>query len=269
MFAKNKLVARHLLRNFAPALLSHYIQRKWELDPECALLPALCSSHQVSFDVGANWGQYTGALRRYSSQVIACEPNPELATFLRRAFPTTVQVEQVALSNRQGHESFIIEEDWGRSSLNTPPTGNGQRSVPVLLNTLDAIATKPVGFVKIDVEGHEEEVIDGAQRVLSEDHPALLVEIEERHRPGALTRIPAKLGQNGYRGFFLQDRVLHTIGTFKTTDHQNPANYRLSSQSRRHDNRGLYINNFVFIHLASLPDKARQLQELGYTLVYS
>ena len=51
---------------------------------------------------------------------------------------------------------------------------------------LISIATSPVGFIKVDVEGHEEEVIDGGFRVIARDHPVLLIEIEERHRHGAL-----------------------------------------------------------------------------------
>jgi FkbM family methyltransferase len=43
-----------------------------------------------------------------------------------------------------------------------------------------------VGFLKIDVEGHEEAVLAGASRTLKQSMPAVLVEVEERHHTGAV-----------------------------------------------------------------------------------
>ena len=136
-------------------------------------------------------------LPAYSASVIACEPVPELATFLRRSALPRVRVEQAALSTKRGTTSFVVDHNWGTSSL-MAGAGRGQKTITVRLETLDSIATEPVGFVKIDVEGFEEEVIEGAQQVITRDHPALVLEIEERHRPGALGRISDALGSQGY-----------------------------------------------------------------------
>jgi FkbM family methyltransferase len=46
---------------------------------------------------------------------------------------------------------------------------------------LDDVVTEPVGFIKIDVEGHEIAVFEGAQRMLNEHKPILLIESERRH----------------------------------------------------------------------------------------
>jgi FkbM family methyltransferase len=259
---------RNVLRTVAPGLLSSYIRKKWTLEPEVSLLPALCDHNRVSFDVGANWGQYAGALRPISAGVVACEPIPQLARFLRRSYPDGVRVEQLALSDKKGQAEFTVERDWGRSSLNGPEDRNGLRRLPVRLETLDSIAASPVGFIKIDVEGHEEEVMLGAMQVLGRDRPVLLIEIEERHRPGALGRILAKLSTQGYSAFFLHDGCVRDIARFQLTEHQNPANIpHEAHMTGSVDPRGCYINNFLFIHGSCLSEKERRLAGLGYSVV--
>jgi FkbM family methyltransferase len=257
---------RNVLRTVAPAFLSSYIRKNWRLEPEVSLLPALCDRSRVSFDVGANWGQYAGALRPVSAGVVACEPIPQLARFLRRSYPDGVRVEQVALSDKKGQAEFTVQKDWGRSSLNGSGNRNGMRRLPVRLETLDSIAVSPVGFIKIDVEGHEEEVLLGAERVIVRDLPVLLVEIEERHRPGALARILARLSTRGYAAFFLHDGCVRDIAGFQLTEHQDPAN--LPHQPNAHARNGCYINNFLFIHASYLPEKERRLADLGYSVVH-
>jgi FkbM family methyltransferase len=256
---------RNVLRTVAPTLLSSYIRKKWELEPEVSLLPALCDRNRVSFDVGANWGQYAGALRPVSAGVVACEPIPQLARFLRRSYRDGVRVEQVALSNKNGHAEFMIEKDWGRSSLNGIENRNGLRRLAVRLETLDSMAADPVGFIKIDVEGHEEEVILGAGQVIVRDFPVLLIEIEERHRPGALPRILDRLSTQGYSAFFLHDGCVRDIAGFRLTEHQNPANVPHESNGNP---KGCYINNFLFIHGSCLREKERRLAVLGYSVVH-
>lgn len=265
LVAGAKVSLRNLLRAAAPSVLSSRIRSTWEHEPEFALLPALCDSQKVSIDVGANWGQYTGALRDYSASVIACEPVPQLATFLRRSLRDSrgsrdrVRVEQVALSNANGSAEFVIENDWSQSGFNG--SGNGRR-LAVTLKTLDSIAEGPVGFIKIDVEGHEEEVIEGAARVIADHHPVFLTEIEERHRPGALERLPARLSRRGYAGFFLQGRSLRPMDEFRVAEHQNPGNFPHTGDAKY----GLYINNFVFIHRSCFGETKKRLAEIGYVI---
>lgn len=257
-----KLSLRNLMRTAAPALLSSRIQSKWDHEPEFALLPALCDPARISVDVGANWGQYMGALRKLSVSVIACEPVPQLAKFLSRSWPDRIRVEQVALSNANGSAEFFVENDWSQSRLDGKGASKGRR-LSVDVKTLDSIAEGPVGFIKIDVEGHEEEVIDGASTVIAEDHPVLLAEIEERHRPGAIQRVNKKLSACGYSGFFLQGHGMHPIAEFNIAEYQNPENYPYTGDSKP----GLYINNFVFIHHSSLAQKKKLLAQIGYPVV--
>ena len=56
-----------------------------------------------------------------------------------------------------------------------------------------------MSFIKIDVEGHELEVLKGAAELFATQKPVLLIEIEERHCAGNLVRVPEWLSQFGYR----------------------------------------------------------------------
>jgi hypothetical protein len=58
----------------------------------------------------------------------------------------------------------------------------------------------PVGFIKIDVEGHELSVIKGATALIRRDSPIILVELEDRHRPDAMRSFSSFLGGLGYGG---------------------------------------------------------------------
>jgi hypothetical protein len=51
------------------------------------------------------------------------------------------------------------------------------REMPVSVTTIDALALQDVGFVKIDVEGGDIDVIDGGRETISRDRPNMVVEI--------------------------------------------------------------------------------------------
>ena len=59
------------------------------------------------------------------------------------------------------------------------PEGKTGIEIPVKVVRLDDEGLGNVGFMKIDVEGHEYEVIDGARALLARCRPNLLVEILE------------------------------------------------------------------------------------------
>ncbi|HEX7095394.1 MAG TPA: FkbM family methyltransferase, partial [Acidimicrobiales bacterium] len=98
-----------------------------------------------------------------------------------------------------------------------------------------------VGFVKVDVEGHELAVLRGAERLLRRDRPTLLVECEERHHPGATAALRAYLEGLGYEGLFVMwDGVLQPIRLF--ADVHQVVTHLCDRRDGRH-----YVNNFIFI----------------------
>ncbi|SNT36751.1 methyltransferase, FkbM family [Tropicimonas sediminicola] len=70
--------------------------------------------------------------------------------------------------------------------------------VDVETRRLDSFDIRDLGFIKIDVEGHELEVLQGGKETLARETPVLLIEIEERHRPDALETVSDFLAGFGY-----------------------------------------------------------------------
>ncbi len=210
-------------------------------EPELRLLPRLCDRAAISVDVGANVGIYTWHLRRLSNSVVAFEPQPDMAGFLRRALPASVTVHQAALSDRRVTLELRVPVDpdlSGNASVEATNSLEDKpfRTLDVACHRLDDLGLERIGFLKIDVEGHELSVLQGALATLERDQPSLLIEIEERHRPNALASTWAFLERLGYVGRFLRDGKLHDIHELLAPD--GDAGDRAA---------GLRIYNFVFV----------------------
>lgn len=79
-----------------------------------------------------------------------------------------------------------------------------QHEIAVETATLNSFNLSHVSFIKIDVEGHEFSVLQGAQRTLAASRPNLLIEVQDRTRPGALAAVFRMLGGLGYEGHFVE-----------------------------------------------------------------
>ena len=72
----------------------------------------------------------------------------------------------------------------------------------------DRMALGDVGFVKIDVEGHELDVLAGFSALLAKYLPNLLIEIGGAQRGTSLAEVRGHLDPLGYVGLRLDDRGL-------------------------------------------------------------
>lgn len=181
------------------------------LEPELALLARLCTRERVALDIGANWGAYTHAASKLAAAVHSFEPQVELARVLERGVGRrdNVVIHNIALSNVNGWtELRIPNNDIGYSTieprnqlLGKVDQRRGIRVVNVETRRLDDLALERVGFIKIDVEGHEIEVLEGGLELIRRDKPRLIVEVEERHRSGSVVAVRRLLGELGYRCF--------------------------------------------------------------------
>lgn len=201
-------------------------------------------------DVGCNLGVYAYELGRLTGNVVAFEPNPTLANLVAGLALAGVRVEQVALSSEEGTAELMVpvaRGGHGLASLNPQAVaGRETERVSVPTRRLDGYAFSNVRFMKIDVEGFEEQVLAGAAVTIARDRPTLLIEIEERHNAGGLDRIRALLAPLGYEGwFFLDDRKL-SLDRFDARLHQRQIE-ELEQMGRTADRRSIaYINNFLF-----------------------
>ena len=158
-----------------------------EAHPEEGLVTALtahASPHMVFWDVGANIGVITENLIRTCPNATFClfEPNPDLTKRLTSLFSamSNVTVSGVALSDKTARARFnIIPAD---SSLSTLCATDDDRAVglEVELQTGDDFLAAHPGcapsLIKIDVQGHEVEVISGCTNLIATHGPVIVFE---------------------------------------------------------------------------------------------
>ncbi len=145
------------------------------------LLSRLCEPDKVFMDVGAHIGSVTAAVLHHSPgiSVIAVEAVPEKAEWLKHKFPM-VEVHHCAVGSEPGEVEFQIDLTRpGFSSLATAAKSRNEvRTIRVVMHRLDGLyaGKKPVGVIKIDVEGMELAVIRGASALIARDRPVIYFE---------------------------------------------------------------------------------------------
>lgn len=220
---------------------------------ELHLLRHLCMRDRDAIDAGANEGSYVYFMKRYARRVYAFEPVPWLAEALTRKFAPRVVVRNIALSRESGTAVLRIPlvggaPVTGLASLDDgDAASDGFEQIEVPTRPLDEVFAGDAGFIKIDVEGHEEAVLDGAAKTIARGRPRLLVEIEESRAPGALKRIRAFLRRFNYRGYFLHGRAVWTIDAFDADTMQQPADIADFRAGAVRSDFDRYINNFLFL----------------------
>lgn len=140
-------------------------------------------------DVGARHGQFLRQFPRMSpkGRHIAYEPLPDLCSELRRRFPE-VEVRERALSNREGHSSFVrvLDPDLeAYSGLREQPYPKPVKTEAITVEVECLDNHLPTGwlpdFIKIDIEGAELLAFQGAIRTLRSAKPLIVFE----HGPNA------------------------------------------------------------------------------------
>lgn len=214
-------------------------------DKELELLPILCSKKSKSLDIGAAQGFYTHYILKNSSYCFAFEANPDRALRLSKIFNSSkVKVYNSALSNKEGKVELRVpvingKPFYGRGTIEQENAFDTEDMIVYELDmqTLDQLSLRDIGFIKIDVEGHELAVLMGANDLINQCKPNLLIEAEERHKVDAVVSLDNFLSQRGYYGYYMLDNKLHSIKDFDPKIHQSENNVG-----------GLgYVNNFIFI----------------------
>jgi FkbM family methyltransferase len=154
-------------------------------EPELAkldrLVPPGC---RTAIDAGANTGLYTLRLARLCRTVYAFEINPGVTGHLQRARLPNVHLMHVGLSSAAGPAVLYIPllhgkmplEGWASLTPGNCPDTDVHRQITGQVRTLDSYRIVDVDFMKIDVEGHEIELLKGARETLTRYRPRILAE---------------------------------------------------------------------------------------------
>jgi FkbM family methyltransferase len=166
------------------------------------------------------------------------------------AIPPHVTLHSEALGAEAGEAILTLpvldgvpQEQWASISKDYAEHRSVTRQAHrVRVIPLDSLDLREVTAVKLDAEGAEQEVLEGARHTLTRCRPVLSVEIEERHRLGSTREVPALLGSLGYAGFYWHAGEIQPIARFDAATMQvaspDPAVFAASEP---------YIFTFFFL----------------------
>ena len=250
-------VSQAAVDHLPPRLFHSLLARQYSFkEPELRHLLDYVPRNLPALDVGAWRGPWTLRLAKVVPFVHSFEASPELAKTLRAIVPANVEVHEVAVSDHSGEATLWLVDPRGRGadgrcSLEEQVVSDF-KPVPHRVPTvaLDDMDLGTVGFVKIDVEGHERNVLKGAANLLHDQRPVLLVEVEQRLHDIPIADVWSVLEDMGYSGWFFMNGRWTSTKEFDVDRHQldviekiEKSGYLLNSFV----NLRSYISNFVFM----------------------
>ena len=160
-----------------------------------ALFTRVIRQGDLVVEVGGHIGyisQYFSQLVGDSGRVVVFEPGPNNVPYLRRNTRDlpNVEVFELGVGDEPGRADFFVEHLTGQNNsfvadfdglaANAHASGvrAGVERISVGLTSLDAHFVESPSFIKIDVEGFELPVLKGASRILQQDRPLLMVEVQ-------------------------------------------------------------------------------------------
>ncbi len=160
-------------------------QETW-FEPEMSLMPLLLEPGMHALDIGANHGIYALEIARCTGtgHVWAFEPTSEPLHRLRASVADNrlqqrITVVGAGLASADGEASFALQAN---SELNSRGGDSPQRETVRLLALDGYLAAhapaQVIGFVKLDAEGEELNVLAGAQRFFATQSPVVMFEFK-------------------------------------------------------------------------------------------
>ena len=202
---------------------------KKSTEREIRILNKLVNSSQASIDIGVYRGVYTYFLSSLTQYVYAFEANSLLYSKLLNSFNnrSNIKIENLAVSSSLGKTEIRIpirnqnadydNEQKYELGIATIHKENDLQNKPyetissINKTTLDDYKFQhDVGFIKIDVEGHELEIIRGGKNFIKKHKPTMLVEIEERHAGKIPKDIIDEICSHGYKCFIVNEKLKFT-----------------------------------------------------------
>lgn len=209
-------------------------------EKEIKIIPNLLVNCNRAIDIGANVGVWSYWLSKYAKQVESFEPNPKIFNALKNIKIKNVNSYNIALSNKSGSVDLLIPKgSKGFSnqgaSLSSIKVQGEHKSISIEAKCLDEYNFLDVDFIKIDVEGHEHEVIEGAQETINKFKPTMVIEMEEKHNQIPIEDQISSVEKLGYKCCVLiNEKIIQIEEVDLNKFHRNPAN------------NDSYLFNFIF-----------------------
>lgn len=148
---------------------------------ETKLLMSQIGKNDVVADVGANIGYYTLLMARRAKKVYAIEPDGEIFSILKKNveennLKNVVLINAAAGAKKEKVKYFKNEENYGDGRVVENKNGKFVGNVSCL--RLDEILQneQKISLIKVDTQGYEPEVMEGAKNIIEKDSPVLFLE---------------------------------------------------------------------------------------------
>ncbi|MFY0607747.1 MAG: FkbM family methyltransferase [Cyclobacteriaceae bacterium] len=165
---------RNNLFPYADYLLSSFNRDKQEDLKRREFYASFIPEGSLVFDIGANMGNRVGPLLAIGNNVVALEPQPRCANYLKLKYGKKINLERKGVGSEEGvltmhlskaHVLSTFSSDWIDTLKDSPRFGDKQwsQTIEVEMTTLDLLIAKygKPYFMKVDVEGFELEVLKG------------------------------------------------------------------------------------------------------------
>ena len=180
------------------------------------------AKNSTVLDIGANIGNHSIFFAKMFKKVYAFEPNPVTYEVLKincNFISETKNVEpfNFGLSNINGTLPFLINHSniGGSAIANNEETSENIIDVSVKkLDDLTIMNNTTIALIKLDVEGHELKVLQGAKNTLSKNKPAILFEQQASDIVDGSSEVVKLLGKLGYDFFTIKKNFYFGEGIF-------------------------------------------------------
>lgn len=231
----------------------------------------------ISIDIGSNYGSYTSILRNNSKKVISVEPNNSILNFQKKILGyKRVHYYNIAIGNENNsvilnipfnNNSYVYEEAFISNAVSSDKYYRMDQKIgDELFYDLECI-----DFIKIDVEGYENKVLESLSKSINKFLPIILVEIEARHSSKQnINKLINNLKGSGYEFYYMKSG--QKLSKIKDIDFdwissiQNDLNFKKDSNKSIYNSKSTkdYINNFWCINQTS---KSKNDQTLSKFLI--
>jgi FkbM family methyltransferase len=233
-------------------------------EKEIDLLCSLVSKTSKVIDVGANRGTYAFPLSKRIAKhgnLYLFEPIPSLYDYLKKGFSKKrfVKVFQLGCGAQSGKATIKIPNNFGRLGLGSGSLVNtflDFKKLDIEILRIDDLNLTGIDFIKIDVEGYESFVLDGAIETIKKFRPIILIEIDWNMGNEYFDRLTKLVKDFDYRILSLTGNRFLEVA-FSEFD-SNKLNFHESG----------YRNNFFLIPSDRFKEVKNRLENQNYLLNY-
>ncbi len=205
---------RGMRLRFSKLLKGRVFIQRYEADKQKAF-DLFINPGSIFFDIGANVGLHSYYVSRKFSDVkiISFEPLPANVKYIKEIAAINrlknIRVVEAAVGSKSGDQFFDQSDNNSKGMLTTNKT-----TLKVKTYSLDDYCNSENVFpdvIKIDVEGAESQVLEGAKYLLEKKHPVFVIELHNPEQDLAVGRI---LNEYGYSIFRLNQHVSDVDSNF-------------------------------------------------------